>query len=157
MTKKGLSPLIATILLIAMVIVIGTLIFLWFKGMQKEALTKFDGKNIERVCEDVNFNVDYVSGTLSIINKGNIPIQDFEIKEVSSDGSYSTKKISDFYNEDEGEEWTGLGVGGSDEKEISFTGSDKLIISPILIGETDQEEKKEYSCDVDKFGKTLNI
>jgi len=44
--KKGLSPVIATMLLIAIVVVIGLIIFLWFRGMTEEAITKFDGTNI---------------------------------------------------------------------------------------------------------------
>ena len=39
MNKKGVSPVIATVLLIAIVIVIGLIIFLWFRSLTKDALT----------------------------------------------------------------------------------------------------------------------
>lgn len=146
MTNKGLSPIIATILLIAMVVVIGVLIFLWFKGMQKEALTKFEGRNIEQVCGEVNFDVDYVEGKLSILNKGNVPISDFNIQAISEDGAYETSVLGE-----------SLGTGGSISKDISFSDSNKLTISPILAGNTEQGDIKGYSCDADKYGKTLNI
>jgi len=44
--KKGVSPVIATVLLIAMVVVIALIIFLWFRGLTKEAITKFDVRNL---------------------------------------------------------------------------------------------------------------
>ena len=54
-SKKGVSPVIATILLIGIVIVIGLIIFLWLRSLTQEAVTKFD-KNVELFCEDFNFD-----------------------------------------------------------------------------------------------------
>ena len=45
--KKGLSPVIATVLLIGIVIALALIIFLWFRGTMKPAITKFD-KNKQR-------------------------------------------------------------------------------------------------------------
>ena len=66
--KRGVSPTIATILLIALVIVAAIIVFVWFKSMSKEAVTKFGDKNIELVCEDVEFEASYIGGILSISN-----------------------------------------------------------------------------------------
>ena len=51
MKKRGVSPVIAVILLIALVVVIGVIIFFWFKSMTQEAVVKFENENIKVVCE----------------------------------------------------------------------------------------------------------
>ncbi len=79
MKKRGISPVIATVLLIAMVVVIGLIVFLWFRGMIEEEGTKF-GKNVKLVCDDVNFEASYSGGVLSILNIGNTPIYKMKIK-----------------------------------------------------------------------------
>ncbi|MAG78897.1 hypothetical protein CMI40_00795, partial [Candidatus Pacearchaeota archaeon] len=40
--KKGVSPVIATVLLVAIVVIIGLIIFQWFRGMTQESIIKFD-------------------------------------------------------------------------------------------------------------------
>ena len=90
--KKAISPVIATVLLVAMVIVIGLIIFSWAKGFQEEAVTKFGGENIELTCEKVTFEADYSGGTLFLSNLGNVPI--FQIKaKIYKDGSHETKDL----------------------------------------------------------------
>ena len=92
MRNKGLSPVIATVLLVGVVVVSGLIIFTWFRGLTQEAVTKFD-QNIQLVCNDVKFEAEYSSdGTLAISNTGNVPIFGFDIKESSESGS-STKSI----------------------------------------------------------------
>ena len=91
--RKGVSPVIATILLIGIVIAIGVIIFLWVRGFVKEEGTKF-GKNVRLVCDDINFDASYSGGILSISNVGNVPI--FRVKiELYSSGSFVTKDITD--------------------------------------------------------------
>ena len=36
LNKKGVSPVIATVLLVAMVIVLALIVFLWFRSLSKE-------------------------------------------------------------------------------------------------------------------------
>jgi hypothetical protein len=80
-TNEGLSPMVTTVLLIALTIVITVIIFLWFRGMVEEGVTKF-GKNIGLVCDDIQFEVSYDSGTgtISIVNTGNVPIFRVDVK-----------------------------------------------------------------------------
>ena len=91
--KRGISPVIATVLLIAMVIVIGLIIFIWFKGMVGESVTKF-GKNIQLVCDDVDFDASYSSSeeTLQLVNIGNVPIFKMNMK-IFGARSHSTEEI----------------------------------------------------------------
>src|SRR3989344_7659436 len=104
--KKGVSPIIATILLIVLTLVIASIVFFWLKGLTKEATTKFEGTNIELVCDDVQFDASYSGGTLTISNLGNVPIYDFNIKSEFA-GGHDT-----FDLETMAENWDGLNQGG---------------------------------------------
>ena len=88
--KRSLSPVIATVLLVAMVIVIGAIVFLWMRGSVKEVIYKFGEENIELACGDVSFDVEYytnISGdTLYVVNNGNVPIYAVDVK-MSEGGS----------------------------------------------------------------------
>ena len=101
-SKKGVSPVIATVLLIGLVMVITLIIFLWFKGLTQEAIVKFD-KNVELVCDEVKFEADYSNGILSISNIGNVPIYGIKVK-ISESGNYETKGLKDL------SEWTNAGI-----------------------------------------------
>lgn len=152
--KKGLSPIITTVLLIALVIVIIGVIFLWFKGMVEEGVTKF-GKNIKLVCDDVSFDASYSSGTLNVVNNGNIPLYRVNLQ-MSQGGNYQTKSIKDL---DAGANWpdTGLGQGGTFSANIqSEIGSaDTITVFPVLIG-TASSGKKTFVCE-GQYGKQLTI
>ncbi len=154
--KRGLSPVITTVLLIALTIVIISVIFLWFRGMVEEGVTKF-GKNIQLVCDDVDFEASYSSssGTLSIVNNGNVPIYRVNIR-LSQAGSYQTKDIKDLSG---GKSWpdTGLAQGGTFSGNIgSDVGSaDTIIVLPVLIG-TSTKGKKTFICE-GQYGKEISI
>ena len=154
--RKGLSPVITTVLLIALVIVIISIVFLWFRGMVEEGVTKF-GKNMKLVCDDVEFEASYSSGTLSIVNTGNVPIFRMNLK-MAQGGSYQTKEITEF---NASAEWidTGLNQGGSFSAsgigDEFVSGTNKIIVLPILIGTSDKG-KKTYICE-GQYGKELNI
>ena len=150
--KKGISPVIATILLVAMVIVIGLIIFLWFSGMTKEAITKFGGLNIELVCKDVEFSAEYTSGILSISNYGNVPIYSMSLKIFDGGtASYSTKNLKEELPDDWPE--TGLKQGGVFSSSISFSGASEVTVIPILIGSS-KEGKKTFVCS-EQYGQEI--
>lgn len=147
MKNKGISPVIATVLLIAIVVVIGLIIFMWFKGLSEETITKFGKKNIKLVCNDVKFDAAYSAGTkiLSISNTGTVPIFDFQIK-ISKAGGYS----SVYLDEIEGVGWDELGLnpggvfsGNIGEKVTSDV--EELLLIPVLRGSSKKGEKN-YVC-----------
>ena len=132
--KKGLSPIIATMLLIVIVIVIGLIIFLWFKGMNIEAITKFEGTNIKLVCDEVQFEASYSGGYLSILNLGNVPIYKVDVK-MEGSGTHSTITLNEVENS-----WPyfGLPQGGAYYGAFADdVGSIKLIVIPVLVGKSD--------------------
>ncbi len=147
MNKKGISPVIATILLIAIVVVIALIVFLWFRSMTEEATTKFD-KNIELVCGDVSFEVDYSSLTLNIVNTGNVPI--FRIKaRLYDSGGYITEDL-------DGWPTYGLNQGGAYSGTLEASSADKIVLIPVLIGNSEKGQKS-FVCDEKNHGEEIII
>lgn len=136
---RGVSPVIATVLLITMVVVVGLIVFVWFRGMTQEVITKFGGTNIEIVCNDINFDASYSGGMLAISNTGNVPIFEMDIK-IFREGSHETKSIRDLSGN-----WPDAGVnqGGifSDDVSSEVGDGNKIILIPILIGKSEKGEK----------------
>jgi flagellin-like protein len=150
--KRGLSPVITTVLLIALVVVSTSIVFLWFRGMVEEGVTKF-GKNIKLVCDDVGFEADYNSGTISIVNNGNIPIFRVNLR-ISSGGNFETKDITEISG---GENWpdAGLAQGGAFSGSINVEDADTVTVLPVLIG-TSSSGQKTYICG-GEYGKELTV
>jgi len=139
---KGVSPVIATVLLIAMVIVMGLIIFLWFRGFNESAITKL-GKNVELVCDDVIFSADYDSSSnrLSIVNDGTVSIFKINIKILIS-GSHETEDLEKY-----GWPETGLNQGEATSNIILSLGNDveEIILIPVLAGKSD-EGNRAFAC-----------
>jgi len=57
MGKKGVSPIIATVLLISIALVLALIIFLWARSFTSEQLQKFD-EPVENACENVHFEAE---------------------------------------------------------------------------------------------------
>src|SRR3989344_8412921 len=142
--KKALSPVITTVLLIAMVIILAAIIFLWAKFFIGEAIEKEIGgvkKTAERFCPDVNFQAG-ISGTqLSIVNKGNVPIHNINIK-------MKAKGSSDITEYENAGELLNLRIGQSKPVILSSDTAeyDEVIIIPVLLGKSGNEQKK-YPCE----------
>ena len=132
--KRGVSPVIATVILIAIVIVIGLTIFLWFRGFTGRTGEKF-GENLESVCDRVAFDASYSGGNLFISNIGNIPIYSFVVT-VESDGGHDSEDIrilSSAFPE------VGLNQQDTFSDSVAADGN-KIILIPILLGNSDGEE-----------------
>ena len=146
--QKGVSPVVETVLLIAIVVVISVLVFVWFNQMTEEAITKFEGMNIELVCEDVAFDATYYYGVLKIVNNGNVPIFGIKVK-ISGEGSHATKDLSEISN------WPGLGLnqGNSFSEDIrnDVEDAESIVLIPVLIGNS-EAGKKTFVCDENRYG-----
>ena len=157
--KKGLSPVITTVLLIVLVIVIIGIIFLWFSGMVEEGVTKF-GKNIQMVCDDVDFDASYSSDTISIVNNGNTPLYDVNIK-AGTGGNFESKKIKELASQspEPSELWPEIGLTQGETFSVKISNyiddSDTIIVSPILIG-TSSSGKKTFVCG-GEYGKEISV
>ncbi len=150
MKKRGLSPVIATVLLIVLVMVIAAIIFAWARGFISEQIEKF-GQPIEKVCEDVSMEIDLKNPTggytyeLQIANRGNVDIKSFDIKEVrGGDSEIKNFKFS-------------VDVGKALKKEIDVGPEvDTIFIYPSLLGSVKgKSSNKIFTCL--EHGKQINL
>ena len=93
--KKGLSPVIASVLLIALVVVLAGIVFMWARGFISERIEK-QGQPVDAICEQVNFEISLEKGaggtaSIDIVNRGNIAIYGFEIREVKEGETKATE------------------------------------------------------------------
>ena len=81
--ERGLSPVIASVLMILLVLVLATMIFLWARGFVSEHVEKF-GISIEESCSSINFEASvYEDEEVEIINRGNVDIDSSQISDES--------------------------------------------------------------------------
>ena len=151
MKKKGVSPVIATVLLIGMVIVLGLIIFLWMRALAQETVTKFEGENIELACDKVQFEASIVGNQLTVSNLGNTPIYDLSIK-IQTPGVFETKKAKDLFSE-----WPkyGLNQGGVFSGIASQLSGAEITVTPILLGKSDTGSQKTFTCNEKRHGKEV--
>ncbi|MEK6890269.1 MAG: archaellin/type IV pilin N-terminal domain-containing protein [Nanoarchaeota archaeon] len=137
MNKKGLSPAIATALLISLALVLAALIFIWASSLLKEKNQKF-GEPIENACDDINFAAEAYGGQLHIVNRGKVPIQSFEIKKKTAGSVESLGIIEGTKTLIEGE---------SDAFTLdSVSAGDEILATPIIYGKQ-KGQRAPHVCD----------
>ena len=142
--SRGVSPVIATVLLIAIVFVLAVIIFLWARGFVTEGVEKF-GRAVEFACDDIVFEAGYFDGSIEITNKGNVPIYGLNIKDISAGEVFATEIFDGTITSGQG-------------KRIDFnpkSGSTKINVVPMILGET-KSGKVAHTCS-DEFGFTVSI
>ena len=68
--KKGISPVVATVLLITISIILIAIIFIWARSTIGEEKVKF-GTDVKIVCSDISLGVVLINDVLDITNNGN--------------------------------------------------------------------------------------
>ena len=137
--NRGLTPVIASVLLILLVLVMATLIFLWARGFISEQIEKF-GKPMEEMCGSVDFEVQRIGADLEVVNRGNVDIRYFDIK-MCKGGDSEVRKF-EFQ----------VDAGGSIRKEVrllmdSGEVPDEIIIYPALVGNVKGgSSNKVFTC-----------
>ena len=152
--KRGLSPVIATVMLIVLGLALVMIIFAWARSWIGEAIQKDMGNGpeaIETFCKDVGFNAEakISENKVGVNNIGNVPLYGIEVIKKSSGGAENIGGAR-FGN--------GLSQGRGEKVDIPLAGidvNDELIVIPVLAGETN-EQKKAHICD-EEFGKLANI
>ncbi|MBM3233381.1 hypothetical protein FJZ18_04415 [Candidatus Pacearchaeota archaeon] len=159
MEKRGISPVIATVILVLITIIIAVIILLWARGYIGESIEKsFGGKTepIERFCGELDFVADIVvnpsndkSLLIDVTNRKDVPIYGFEVKKVMSSSKTKVAPLaiaSDF-----------AVTSGETERitvssEQRFSPGNEFSLAPALLGEVESGSyKKFYICD-DKYG-----
>ncbi len=153
-SKKGLSPVVATALLILIGVALAAIIFLWARSFVAEKLQKDVGggaEAIELLCDDLRFDAEAVlSGgqgelDVSIVNRGNIPIYGAEARKESIGAS---KIVGIGVSE--------LGIKSGEDyvlkiiPQINVQKGDSVTIVPVLLGTPGEnsEDRKSYTCDL---------
>lgn len=132
MNNRGLSPVIATVLLIALAVILASLVFLWANSLLKERAQKF-GEPAENSCGDIRFEAEIVSEngmySLFVVNQADIPLYSMEIKKKST----ATIEKVEVLNPD----GQNIRVGETAEISLSDTeinSGDEIIVTPIILG-----------------------
>jgi len=141
--KKGLSPVIATVLLISIALVLAVIIFLWARSFVGEAVSKEKYGRIELACADIKFRAEAFATspgyaqTIDVVNDGNVPIYGVDIRRKDVGTIESVKKFD-----------STIGNGKTQSINVSsssFSVNDELQLTPIIVG-TAGETKKTYTC-----------
>lgn len=134
--KRGISPVIATVLLIVVAIALFLLIFLWLKGFQKEVITKYNVP-IETACMNLRYDVIKSGNTIQVSNLGSTTI--YKMK-VYVDGSLKATITNPIYP--------------SESSQTTIGSCNKVKAIPVLAGTTKSGAQREYVCE--KQAKTIN-
>ena len=148
--KRGLSPVIATLLLVMLAVVLASIIFFYMRSVVGEKIVKFD-QAIEYSCSKIDFAADAINKTekvdIRISNRGNVPIYSFVVKKISL-GSVDEIPLSS--------KPESANAGGSSNATVSsLAKGDNIIIVPVLLGESNGL-RKPYNCE-DKDGEQVIV
>lgn len=156
MKKKGLSPVIATLLLVGLALTLAIIIFLWARSFVGERLQK-DNQNIENRCEDVSFVAeildDGVGGKIIwVTNDGNVPLYGVEIKKKKTLGEITSLQTIE------------QSVLKGETKDISvpseivgeLESGSQIIVSPVLLGALSSGQMRSFVCD-SKYGEEITV
>jgi len=139
MNKKGVSPIIATVILIAIGVVLAGIIFTWGNAFFVSLSPPAD-------CGGVNFEAGIFEGKLEVVNEGNIPLYGFEIRELGVGETIVRENVGGVI----------VNVGESviiDLKED--IGAGKILIIPVVLAESVGGEV-EVTCD-NRFGVEIDL
>lgn len=145
--KRGLSPVIATVLLVSIALVLAVIIFLWARNFVGESITK-EGGAIELLCDDISFEAEIVNSKLYLENRGTVPIYAVEVRERGVLGDVSVVKTFENAQVLVGETSEGIDIS---------VDSGTVLVVPLLLGEVEGEtRKKAHLCDTD-YGKEIQV
>ena len=150
-SKRGLSPVIAVMLLIVVAILMAVIFFSWAKSFTKEKEQKL-GQAADTICEKTSFvaEIRQSTGEVVVTNTGNIHLHGAKVKE----------KSLGFEKDIETEYFPfkrGLAPGATDTIlfESQFEIGRDYIVIPVLLTET-TAYRKPYICN-DATGRTVEV
>ncbi len=149
MKRRGVSPVIATVLLVLIAIIIAGIVYVWAKNFVGEKTLKFN-QAIELSCPDIKFQAEAFASQneVNIVNQGNVPLYGMEI---SKKGLGSVKNVGKFDSNT---------ISDGETSSLSFpsgtlSAGDQILVVPIIIG-TQGNTKKAYTCD-SSVGQTITV
>jgi flagellin-like protein len=150
--KRGVSPVIATVLLVLLAVILAVIIFLWARSILTEKAQKDMGKGpiqVEEVCKSVKFNAEVSSFadskvSVELSNAGNVPIFGIELLKVSA-GREKIVGTATFPLSDIDAIKAGKTHIFSDVR-ASLSKNDEVIVVPIILGKV-KNSYKQHLCD----------
>jgi len=134
--KRGISPVVSTVLLILMVVVVISMISVWGRSFF-ENRTEGSEKPVGELCGSVYFTVNVVDTTgvytLEITNRGNVNISGFEIKQYLG-GNSEVLDVDNSVLVGQSIEWAFTGYD---------TSSEKIEMFPVL---NELSSEKTFTC-----------
>ncbi len=146
--KKAVTPVIATVLLIAITIVLFIIIFMFGRGFIGEALQK-QGSPIEQKCNEIKLESSYSNGRLEILNSGNIPIYGFDV--YAEAGRQNRKTVNFKADLEENKNILKIGRMGTFTLSLDFNPNTMRIYPIILAEKDDSGTPTEYTCEKPLF------
>ncbi|MEI6731687.1 MAG: archaellin/type IV pilin N-terminal domain-containing protein [archaeon] len=143
MNKRGISPIIATVLLVSLALILALIVFIWASSFIGEKAQK-NSEVVANSCPKISFAADAkISGSeveVSVQNNGNVPLYGVQISKRGigsiTDVGVFTKTIANGETEN-----IPIGIMGIDV-------NDEVVIVPIILGKVG-EATKSYTCEVD--------
>jgi len=142
MRKRGISPIVATVLLITLSLVLAGIIFAWATTFIGEQALKFE-EPIENSCDLISFDADVYlddlgDSKIDIVNRGNVPLYGVEVKKVGR-GAIERTGIFDGRTIASGETHT-LAI------DVFLDSGDEVIVVPVILGDV-EGDVKAYTCE----------
>ncbi len=140
--KKGVSPVISTVLLILIVVILAAIIFLWARGFIKEAVLKEIAgteKTADKFCSEISIEPVINSANFGFKNIGNVPIYKFELKLVDKNSG-----DSEIYTP--GTENQNVNPGFMTTIQKVYSDYEEIRVIPILLGKGENGGVKEFRC-----------
>ncbi|MBS3099459.1 type IV pilin N-terminal domain-containing protein [Candidatus Pacearchaeota archaeon] len=147
--KRGLSPVIASVLLVGITIILAAIVFFYSRQFIGEVIEK-DDRNIELLCEDVSFISESYGGKIYIENKGSVPLYGIEVRK---------KGVFDIVTAAQEFEDPSVGPGETADIDlpVEIETNQEIIIVPMLLGEVKgRGTKLAYACDED-YGQEILV
>ena len=138
--KKGVSPLIATVILVGIAIVIFGIVFFWLRNLVSEQVQKFDDP-IETQCQKVIFSAKAEGDNIYLNNQGNLPIVGLNVKIKTAAGKTMSEPTMTSLD-------GVISAGETDVINASYGGFDfahaqKRTIAPLIQGMTVNSKKPQ--------------
>jgi len=144
-SRKAVSPMVSTALLIVIVIILAILILLWARGFIKEVISKEIAGNEKRVdefCLEVKMSpIVNQDDSFGFENTGNVPIFAYKVK-LEGGGKSEVVTIS---NEVGGAVNPGFSVIVDDPRIGAYSSYDSVKIIPTLLGKVGSDTR-EFEC-----------
>ncbi len=137
--KKGISPLIATVLLIGATIALAALVMVWSQNLFKTTTERTkEGIEAEMICTEVQFRVDSAIGTstpstLRITNNGDQDIKTFIARVYDDEGNVELGTVTGDILSSYGSEAYTIGYGEG-------TTATHVELIPVILLENNNEK-----------------